>query len=88
MNLTLTPEQEQLIQQQLESGKYMNSSEIITEALQLLEKRDRYDQWVEEVGQQIDTAAEQLEQGNWVDGEVALAQLHDRLHHVQSDKAS
>ncbi|MFM8299758.1 MAG: type II toxin-antitoxin system ParD family antitoxin, partial [Microcystis aeruginosa] len=53
--------------------------EIIAEALQLLSKRDQYQQWAEEIGQKIDIAAEQLDRGEGIDGETAIAQLKTRL---------
>jgi antitoxin ParD1/3/4 len=80
MKLTLKPEHQKLIEAQLDTGRYANPDEIIAEALQLLDKRDQYQQWVEEVGQKIDIAAEQLDRGEGIDGETAIAQLKARLH--------
>jgi antitoxin ParD1/3/4 len=84
MSITLTPEQEQLIQAKLATGRYANVTEIIADALQLLEKRDRYDRWVEEVRAKIDTAAAQLDRGEGVDGETAIAQIRAKLHKARS----
>ncbi len=81
MSITLTPQQEQIIQAQLASGRYTNVSEIIADALRLLEKRDRYNHWVEEVCAKIDIAAEQLDRGEGVDGETAIAQIRAKFHH-------
>jgi antitoxin ParD1/3/4 len=41
MTVTLTPEAEALIRQQLEAGAYRNADEVIEEALRLLDERDR-----------------------------------------------
>lgn len=41
MNVSLTPYYEMLIEQRIESGRYGNASEIVREALRLLEERDR-----------------------------------------------
>ena len=41
MNVSLTPELEQLINTKVESGLYLSSSEVVREALRLLEERDR-----------------------------------------------
>ena len=41
MNVSLTPELEQFVRSKVESGKYITSSEVVREALRLLEERDR-----------------------------------------------
>jgi antitoxin ParD1/3/4 len=79
MKLTLKPEHQKLIEAKLNTGHYANPDEIIAEALQLLSKRDQYQQWVEDIGQKIDIAAEQLDRGEGIDGETAIAQLKARL---------
>jgi antitoxin ParD1/3/4 len=79
MNVTLKPEHQKLIEAELNTGHYANPDEIIAEALQLLSKRNQYQQWVEEIGKKIDMAAEQLDRGEGVDGETAIAQLRARL---------
>ena len=45
LKLTLKPEHQKLIEAKLDTGRYANPDEIIAEALQLLSKRDRYQQW-------------------------------------------
>jgi len=80
MPITLQPEQEQFIQTQLATGRYINATEVIAEALQLLEKRNHYDRWVEELRNKIDIAAAELDQGEGIDGETAINQLRARLH--------
>ena len=79
MKLTLKPEHQKLIEAKLNTGHYANPDEIIAEALQLLSKRDQYQQWVEDIGQKIDIAAQQLDRGEGIDGETAIAQLKARL---------
>jgi antitoxin ParD1/3/4 len=41
MNVNLTPELEALVQRKVESGLYNNQSEVVREALRLLEEQDR-----------------------------------------------
>ena len=41
MNVSLTPHLEQLIQEKVASGRYGNASEVVREALRLLEERDQ-----------------------------------------------
>ena len=80
MPITLQPEQEQFIQTQLATGRYINATEVIAEALQLLEKRNHYDRWVEELRNKIDIAAAELDRGEGIDGETVINQLRARLH--------
>lgn len=79
MPITLQPEQERFIQAQLATGRYTNTTEVIQEALKLLENRSHYDLWIEDVRLKIDIAAEQLDRGEGVDGEIAIAQLKEKL---------
>lgn len=40
MNITLTPELEQLVQSKVQTGCYHSANDVMREALRLLEKRD------------------------------------------------
>ncbi len=89
MNVTLKSEQAELIQQQINSGKYQTPEEVIAEALQLLDPRDReYENWVEETRQKVDIAIEELRQGEGIDGEVVIAQLKDKLKQARLSRKS
>jgi antitoxin ParD1/3/4 len=44
MTIALKPEQEEFIQAQLSTGQYTDAAAVITDALQLLEKRNHYDE--------------------------------------------
>jgi antitoxin ParD1/3/4 len=41
MNVSLTPELEAMIRQQVDSGRYNNASEVVREALRLLDEHER-----------------------------------------------
>lgn len=41
-NVSLTPQLEQLLEDKVKSGMYASSSEVIREALRLLDERDHY----------------------------------------------
>ena len=84
MTIALQPEQEAFIHTQLATGHYANAAEVIAEALRLLEKRNHYDQWVEDVRTKIDVAAEQLDRGEGIDGETAITQLRAKLQNARS----
>ena len=79
MNIILNPKLENLIQKQIISGRYTSIDNVLEEALTLLEKRNEYEQWSEEIGKKIDAAAQQLDQGQGIDGETAINQLRQNL---------
>lgn len=41
MNISLTPQLEELVKRKVDSGLYVSASEVMREALRLLEERDR-----------------------------------------------
>jgi antitoxin ParD1/3/4 len=41
MNVNLTPQLEELVRSKVESGRYSSASEVVREALRLLEEQDR-----------------------------------------------
>lgn len=41
MNVSLTPQLEAMIRQRVESGRYNNASEVVREALRLLEEHEK-----------------------------------------------
>ncbi len=41
MNVSLTPELEQLVHDKVRTGRYLSASEVVREALRLLEDRDQ-----------------------------------------------
>ncbi|MEQ8971107.1 MAG: type II toxin-antitoxin system ParD family antitoxin [Coleofasciculus sp. C1-SOL-03] len=80
MNITLTPEAEQLIQEKLKSGQYQTAYEVIVEALQLLEKRDKhYEAWLEEITRQVEVSFKQLTLDEKTDREVVIARLREQV---------
>jgi antitoxin ParD1/3/4 len=59
MNVSLTPELEKIVAARVSSGRYASASEVIREALRLLEERDQLNHLRHEVRLGI----EQLDQG-------------------------
>jgi antitoxin ParD1/3/4 len=72
--LTITPEHEKLIQNHLDTGRYVNAEEVLEIALQLLTRLDTEHQaWIEETRQQIAIGIAELERGEGVAGATAMA---------------
>jgi antitoxin ParD1/3/4 len=79
MNLTLKPELENFIQQEILAGKYASPDEAIEEALNLLKSKNATDRLATELRAQIDSAAAQLDRGEGLDGESVIANLRAKL---------
>jgi antitoxin ParD1/3/4 len=62
MNVSLTPRLEEMIRRKVESGLYNNASEVVREALRLLDERDTDRRLREELA----IGLKQIEQGETV----------------------
>jgi antitoxin ParD1/3/4 len=60
MNVSLTPELEKMVVERVASGRYASASEVIREALRLLDERDQLNQ----LRQDVRLGLVQLEQGH------------------------
>jgi len=76
MNVSLTPELEKFVSAKVESGRYNSASEVIREALRLLEEHDRVRtiqlaEFNQELGRRLDS----LDQGQRIDPAEVRAKL-------------
>lgn len=87
MSITLTPEQEKIIQDLLATGKFNSRGEVIQAALHLLEQESYlYQVWVEETRTKVKEGIASLERGEGIDGETFVNQLLVDLQQVKSPK--
>jgi antitoxin ParD1/3/4 len=80
MNVNLTPELEALVQRKVESGLYNNQSEVVREALRLLEEQDRLRE--AQLGRLRGTLAKgltQADRGRLLDGPEAVAEVRESV---------
>ncbi len=69
LNVSLTPDLSRFVENRLRSGKYQTASEVVREALRLLEARDRAPvAGVEELKGAIEIGLAQLRRGGGGDG--------------------
>jgi len=86
MGISLTPEQEHLIQTKLQAGKYQSAEEILEIALRLLDEYDRSEaEWVDNVRKKIDAAILASEHTVAIDGETFINGILERFQ--QADQA-
>ncbi len=76
MNVSLTPELEKLVQKKVSSGRYNSASEVVREALRLLEQQDKLrDAQLKQFRSRLDRGLASLKEGEGVDGERFLEDL-------------
>ena len=64
MHVSLTPHPEELVRDKVKSGLYNSASEVVREALRLMEDRDRIRELrLEELRKEIQIGIDQLERG-------------------------
>ncbi len=83
MSISLTPEQEHLVQSKLQTGKYQSAEEILEIALRLLDEYDRSEaEWVEDVRGKIDAEIAASKHTVAIDGERLINGILERFQQV------
>ena len=81
MNISLTPELEKLVEERVKSGRYTSASEVIREALRLLDRFDEAQrQALIELNRKIDEGLLQAERGEV----LSATESHRRAGRVRS----
>jgi antitoxin ParD1/3/4 len=88
VNIILTPEQTEIIQQKLQSGRYQNVNDAIDRAIQLLDEWDEHSltedpNWIVTTQQKVDVAIDSLAANGGTDGETAINQLLAKFDRVR-----
>ncbi|MBN3942682.1 MAG: type II toxin-antitoxin system ParD family antitoxin [Nostoc sp.] len=85
MNVSLTPELEQLVKDKVNSGRYHSVSEVMGEALRLLDERDRLqEKRLAELKAKIQVGIDELERGEGIDGEEVFAEIEEDIRRAQA----
>ena len=82
MNVSLTPELEKYIQDKVETGRYTSASEVVREALRLLEQKE-----VKEFQAELDRRIASLDRGEGIAGDKFFADLKKRTKAHQRKSA-
>jgi antitoxin ParD1/3/4 len=79
MNISLTPELDEYVAAKVNSGLYQSASEVVREALRLLQEHDAIrTARLQEVRKQIAVGLEQARRGDLLDGEEVFEELDER----------
>jgi antitoxin ParD1/3/4 len=88
MNVSLTPELEELVHDKVKSGRYLSASEVVREGLRLLEERDRlYKARLADLQKEITIGVEEADRGELVDGKVVMQEIYEDLRHAEAAQA-
>ncbi|MBA3973027.1 MAG: type II toxin-antitoxin system ParD family antitoxin [Candidatus Solibacter sp.] len=89
MNISLTPELEAFLQSRVRSGRYLSSSEVVREALRLLEQREQErEAALAELKAKLKRGAAQARQGELLDGDNVFDELRGLLKERRRSKAA
>jgi antitoxin ParD1/3/4 len=85
MNVSLTPELESLIHLKVSNGRYNSASEVVREALRLMEERDQMQELVKaSMRKKIAAGTASLRAGHGTDGDAFMARLDAELAAIES----
>ncbi|MCZ8118244.1 MAG: type II toxin-antitoxin system ParD family antitoxin [Microcystis sp. LE18-22.4A] len=83
--IQLTPEIEDLIAQQIKTGKYQDDLAVIQEGLRLLAERDRiYRGRFEELKREVMIGVEELRRQKGINAEEVFSELEEDLQQIEA----
>lgn len=79
MNVSLTPALEEMIQNKVKTGLYTSTSEVVREALRLLEEKDRINLIkLEALRKDIQVGIDQINRGEVLDGKEVFRRIREK----------
>ena len=88
VNISITPELDAFLQAKVESGRYQTTSEVVREALRLLERQEQErDEAFNQLKAKLDQGAAQAERGELLDGDEVFEELRQMIEERRQAKA-
>ena len=75
MNISLTPELEEMVKAHVKTGRYNSSSEVIREALRVWQNEQNYKNKLEALRARLAVGELELDHGKGIDGEKFFKEL-------------
>lgn len=87
VNVSITPELDEFLQARVKSGRYQTTSEVVREALRLLERHEReQDHARNQIKAKLTRGAEEAERGDLLDGEQVFAELREMIEERRRER--
>jgi antitoxin ParD1/3/4 len=88
MNVSLTPQLEQFVQSKVENGRYNSASEVVREALRLLEEQEKMrTTQLAEFNKELGRRLASLDRGESVDPAITRARLQRKSRERRQRRA-
>lgn len=79
MNVSLTPELEKFVAAKVKSGRYTSASEVVREALRLLEREEKSrKEQIEEFNRELQKRIDSIERGEYVTAEEFEREMREK----------
>lgn len=80
VNVSITPELDSFLQSRVKSGRYQTTSEVVREALRLLERQEQErEETLKQLKAKLDRGAGQAERGEVIDGDEVFDELREMI---------
>ena len=88
VNISITPELDVFLQSRVQSGRFQTTSEVVREALRLLERHERErDEAFRQVKAKLQRGADAAERGELLDGDEVFDELREMIEERRRAKA-
>jgi antitoxin ParD1/3/4 len=89
VNISITPELDAFLQDRVKSGRYQTTSEVVREALRLLERQEQErDAALYQLKAKLERGAGQAEGGELIDGDEVFDELREMIEERRRAKAA
>lgn len=87
VNISITPELDAFLQSRVKSGRYQTTSEVVREALRLLERQENErEQLLEDLKSKLERGATQAARGELLDGDEVFNELRQTIEERRQAK--
>ena len=88
VNISITPELDAFLQSRVKSGRYQTTSEVVREALRLLERHEQdREAAILQLKAKLQRGAGQAERGELIDGDEVFDELRQMIDERRRSKA-
>ena len=89
VNISITPELDEFLQNRVSSGRYQTTSEVVREALRLLERQERErEEAFQSLKAKLERGAGEAEAGQLFDGDEVFDELREMIEERRRAKTT